>query len=46
MSRLSCRFDGVMGVEDVGRWAMAARHTRWRRLGHGEGVVWQAGLDG
>lgn len=46
ISRLSCRFDGVMGVEDVGWWAMVARHTRWRGLGRGEGVVWQAGLDG
>lgn len=46
IARLSCRFDGVVGVEDVGRWAVMARHARWRWLGRGEGVVGQAGLDG
>lgn len=42
---LSCRFDGVVGVEDMGRWAVVARHARWRGLGCGEGVVGQTGLD-
>lgn len=36
----------MMGVEDVGRWAVVARHARWRGLGRREGVVRQAGLDG
>lgn len=35
-----------MGVEDVGWWAVVARHARWRGLGRGEGVVGQTGLDG
>lgn len=46
IARLSCRFDGGVGVEDVGRWAVVARNARWRGLGSGEGVVGQAGLDG
>lgn len=45
VDRLSCRFDGVMGVEKVSWWTVVAGHARWRRLGCGEGVVGQAGLD-
>lgn len=46
IARLSCSFDGMVGVEDVGWWAMVARQARWRGLGRREGVVGQAGLDG
>lgn len=46
IARLPCRFDGVVGMEDVSRWTMMARNTRWRWLGCGEGVVGQASLDG
>lgn len=46
IARLTRRFDGGVDMEDVSRWAVVARNTRWRGLGSREGVVGQAGLDG